>query len=313
MSEEILKSILKKEENKAAFEVLVRQLSLSELNSFLMEVFKARAAEINPAVLLKSYQENRFVKPSQVYPLELLPMEQALLQKAAEAGFQALELSPVCPLGSCSVVATASQNKIISALRNTEVVADATNVLALESSLRRRKMGFKSETLHLCAIHRHIRTQVFNFEHFTPHFKIFCLTSAGKDTGHYEFEKQSLHLHLSFYYHYLSEFVPQTSISLQLYSFLDKKERYSPFPIFLETLQNQLPALKISTKEINQEQANYYNILQFKFFINLNGTDYDIADGGLTDWAQQLSGNRKERFLSSGLGLELLYKLIRNV
>lgn len=36
------------------------------------------------------------------------------------------------------------------------------------------------------------------------------------------------------------------------------------------------------------------------------------ADGGYTDWTQRLSGNRKERFLISGLGLELLFKIISN-
>jgi hypothetical protein len=34
------------------------------------------------------------------------------------------------------------------------------------------------------------------------------------------------------------------------------------------------------------------------------GTDHFLADGGFTDWTQQLSSNRKERLLISGMGRE---------
>ena len=57
---------------------------------------------------------------------------------AAAEQFEAVELSPLAPLGVCSVVGLASQNKIVSALRGTEVVSDPTNVLALECARRLR-------------------------------------------------------------------------------------------------------------------------------------------------------------------------------
>ena len=38
--------------------------------------------------------------------------------------------------------------------------------------------------------------------------------------------------------------------------------------------------------------------------------EYDIADGGLEDWSQKLSNNRKERMLTSGIGIELLFNLL---
>src|SRR5205807_148634 len=55
-------------------------------------------------------------------------------------GYRPLELPPVCPHGTNSLVATVNQNKVISTIRNTEVVADSTNVLALECALRRRSL-----------------------------------------------------------------------------------------------------------------------------------------------------------------------------
>jgi len=50
--------------------------------------------------------------------------------------FEAVELSPLAPLGWCSSVALDSQNKIVSTARGTEVVSDPTNVLALECARR---------------------------------------------------------------------------------------------------------------------------------------------------------------------------------
>jgi hypothetical protein len=37
--------------------------------------------------------------------------------------------------------------------------------------------------------------------------------------------------------------------------------------------------------------------------------EFEIADGGLVDWTQQLLNNKKERFFISGFGLEILNKL----
>jgi hypothetical protein len=85
----------------------------------------------------------------------------------------------------------------------------------------------------------------------------------------------------------------------------------------------------IENKQVEQE---YYWRLQFKVVIlrpsgnpdlttfkklsNLHpssaatfGHEIEIADGGFTDGTQRLSGNRKERLLISGMGLELLYKM----
>jgi hypothetical protein len=40
-----------------------------------------------------------------------------------------------------------------------------------------------------------------------------------------------------------------------------------------------------------------------------DGREFQLADGGLVDWTQALLGNRKERLLISGLGLERLGSL----
>ncbi|HMI65132.1 MAG TPA: hypothetical protein VK517_03810, partial [Cyclobacteriaceae bacterium] len=71
-------------------------------------------------------------------------------------------------------IALVDQNKVVSALRGTEVVADATNLLALESSKRRKSSRFDNEAIHLCTLHRHVRAQAIpRGKGFTPHFKVF--------------------------------------------------------------------------------------------------------------------------------------------
>ena len=42
--------------------------------------------------------------------------------------------------------------------------------------------------------------------------------------------------------------------------------------------------------------------------IEINGHPLEIADGGFVDWMQGLLENKKERFLISGLGIELINK-----
>lgn len=93
-----------------------------------------------------------------VNPIALKQLEITLLQIAEAASFPSIQLSPVAPLGSCSVVATADQNKIISALRGTEVVADATNLLALHmcTLLKARKANNEVQPLQFSTTHRHV-------------------------------------------------------------------------------------------------------------------------------------------------------------
>src|ERR1700749_3896670 len=100
--------------------------------------------------------------------ISLLESELESLRFFRERGFQPVELSPLAPFGSCSVVATVDQDKVVSAIRNTEVVADATNILALH-------LAAGGQEMRLCTVHRHVRTQPFGKKGFLPHFKIGCL------------------------------------------------------------------------------------------------------------------------------------------
>ena len=105
--------------------------------------------------LVRQWERDRFTSPAIVDQRTMNELDSHLLAAAAE--FEALELSPLAPLGVCSVVGPTSQNKIVSALRGTEVVSDPTNVLALECAKRLREKPRR--TIKLATCHRCVRAQ----------------------------------------------------------------------------------------------------------------------------------------------------------
>src|SRR3954465_14513134 len=89
-------------------EILSERVDSPDLASLLLAVFRRRAAGRTPAQILERYQNDRFVRPSSVAP-ETLDALTATAVAALPHGFERLELSPVCPLGTSSVLAGISQ------------------------------------------------------------------------------------------------------------------------------------------------------------------------------------------------------------
>lgn len=297
---------------------LLERIAASDLNSLLLEVFRQKTARLTPAGLMQAYRQNRFVRPAQVDAIGFSEFSLEWLKAAQSNGFQALQLSPVCPLGTCSTIATAHQDKVLTALRGTEVVADATNVLALESVVRRAETGFTESPLHFSVIHRHVRAQTIpKVPGFSAHFSILGLTSAGRDTGNFDFEKENLRRHIGFYKTYFEEKLGIAPVKIRLKALDVKREENRLFHSVLAFLKKTEPDWPIEVMESKQVEQEYYRRLQFKIVIPQPGRsdssadeEIEIADGGFTDWTQQLSGNRKERLLISGMGVELLYKML---
>ena len=119
-------------------DILSERLAASDLQSLLLEVYRRRAAAGDPGELMARYATNRFAKPSALGAGRFLALDALALSLLPE-GFDALELSPVAPLGATAIVTGTSQNRIVSTLRNSEVAADSTNALALECASRRRR------------------------------------------------------------------------------------------------------------------------------------------------------------------------------
>ncbi len=290
-------------------DIMVNKLSGSELNSLLMKVFAMRANQISPGELLKSYQSNRFAKPAETNFIKLLHTSATTLEFLLEKGFVPKQLSPLVPLGTCSVLATVDQNKVVSATRNGEILSDATNAMALDIADQKRKLraqGQPDSIIKHSTVQRHMRAQFTNIKGFDPHFTIGCLVTSGRDKGNFNFEFAAIKDHLST----LTELLIEVFKVDELYVKLQPRGSYNDS--FIPKLTNYLTSQLQSTQLIidsDSKPNNYYLGVQFKVVIKKFGRELEIADGGLVDWTQKLLNDKKERYCISGFGLELLNKL----
>jgi hypothetical protein len=288
--------------------ILADKLSGTEMNSLLLEVFSRRAQQQTAPELLKQYEQNRFVQPAETDLIHLLEKSLQTLKCLSQHHFLPLQVSPLSQLGTCSVVATVDQDKVVSAVRNCEVLSDATNALAMYISSQKKKRKFNDASSHIkyCTTQRHVRSQPFQIKGFSPHFTIGCLVSSGTDTGNYAFEKKAIAEHFAALQDVLTTVFNTDAVRFRLQQRAGYPDTF--VPAILEYLHSQLPEMEV-TRDENPGSNNYYKGLQFKAVITLQQRDFEIADGGLVTWTQQLLNNKKERFFISGFGLELLNKL----
>ncbi len=305
-----MENILQKINLKAGFDLvslLSERLSGSDLNSLLIEVFQRRTSQIAASELLQHYKLNPFVKPAETDVLRLRQKELESLTLLAQNGFEPLELSPVSQLGTCSVLATVNQKKVISATRGTEVLADATNAIAMHiAHLRKTQADFKS-VLKFCTTHRHVRTPKVQIEGFTPHFKIVCMVTSGRDNGDFEFEKKAVEDH----FRSLEALLKQVLNIKVKYFKLVPRAGYAQNDRLISKIFEHVSSFAPVTVDYDEAENNYYSGIQFKAVIEISGKEIEIADGGFVNWTQKLLQNKKQRFFISGLGLEYLDKLLR--
>src|SRR5712664_541344 len=293
-------------------DVLVDRLAPTDLQSLLLEVYGRRAKKRDPKELIEDYVSNRFTRPSTASPTRLLEWDRiafSLLPKV----FQPVELSPVCPLGTVSVLSPISQDWTISTIRNTEVVADSTNVLAIECAVRRHgQRSFssgKAASVHLAASHRLLRGQKFGVGPGTrQHFRVFTLCSAGRDPGNFLFEIETLGLHIGFYLAALRKFLG-TSIAIRvaISDFGSKAARPMVRSEVVENLQSVHKKVRIGVDQDRKQGRGYYGQLCFKIFATPSkGREQELVDGGDVNWTRKLLNNAKERLIISGCGSERL-------
>jgi hypothetical protein len=190
--------------------MLAEKLTPTDLQSLLLEVYRIRSSRIQPSIVLSDFETNRFVQPSPVSAISLLRWEQIAFSHLPQE-FESITLSPVCPFGTSAVVAPVDQNWAVTTARNTEVVSDSTNVLALECAIRRRELlrinPKSSNPVHLAASHRLLRAQRYESPESLAHFSSFALCSAGRDQGNLQLEISTLRLHIRFYLMSLQAFL----------------------------------------------------------------------------------------------------------
>jgi hypothetical protein len=287
----------------SAYAALARELPPSRLWSLLLDVMAERAAQRAPATLMEQWQHDRFTQLSYADQRSLVALDAELL--AAAAAFEAVELSPLAPLGACSTMGRTSQNKVVAAVRGTEIVSDPTNVLALESA--RRLRVDPTRTVRLTTSHRCVRAQpVPRQPGFAAHFRMFCLTSAAREQQDHAFTVAALAEHVTTMLDALERLeqhgyaFPGRAVTLFATS-----ER-EPLADRIAAALHGVPV----TRAVLEHP--YYDGLRFQISgRSTHGINVQIADGGAFDWVGRLASNRRLVFVATGFGTQLLPLLFR--
>jgi hypothetical protein len=295
--------------------ILTNRVAPTDLQSLLLEIYGRRAKQREPKALLDGHVSNRFTRPSASNPRRLLEWDRIAFSRLPKV-FQPIELSPVCSLGTVSVLSPISQDWTVSTIRNTEVVSDSTNVLAIECAIRRREQrnfpSGKAAPVHLASSHRLLRGQKFGVGPGTrQHFRVFTLCSAGRDPGNIRFETETLRLHIGFYLAALRKFLRATiAIRVVISDFGSKDARPMVRSEVVENLQSVHKKVRIGVDQDRMQGRGYYGQLCFKIFATpSNGREQELVDGGDVNWTQKLLNNAKERLIISGCGSERLCEL----
>jgi len=253
------------------FERLAHELSGSELTSALLDVMRARASARTPAEVLAQYRRDLFVRPAAVDLRTQLAIDAHML--AAAGAFEAIELSPVAPLGACSTVAPTAQHRVLSALRSTEVASDPTNVLALECATR---LG--TGPVHLATAMRVLRAQpVPKLPGYAQHFRMFALASGGIELRDHAFTVDTLVLHAR------TMLAAFDRLEAHGYQFGKRRLVVRATPARVPLAERIAAAVGLPATIEPLEQAYYHGLRTMLHVTAPDGEDCFLADGGAFD------------------------------
>ena len=295
-----------------ALAVKLAGLSGTALTTLLLEVLRRQADRLTPADVMRRYGSDRFVAPASLGFAALRRAEDAMLA-ALPAGFEVLTLAPVLPLGAHSAVATVDPRNVLATVRGSEVAADPTNGLALEAAARRRQAlredPRSAAVVRLAAIQRVTRAQQFTGPVSFAHFGLLGLVTAGRDTGGHAFERAAVAEHLRFAADGLAR-LGAARVRLEL-TRLDDAMPDVTAAVAAAVAASLAGAGLAGARGVEVADApgrrsgrGYYTGLCFKVQADFGAGELEVGDGGFVDWTGKLLGNRKERLLISGYGIE---------
>jgi hypothetical protein len=180
-----------------------------DLNSLLLEVFRRKNQKQSPDQILKSYREKYlYLGVSELDQRDLIKFD-SFFYDVVPRHFRAVELSPVGPIGINGTLGKISQNNVLSALRNMEMVGDPTTMLSLEAAVERRKLldadGMNNERIALCTSKRLLRLQPFDRKKgYMQHFKCFGMLTAGRDNDYERFSAETMTEHIATYLNFVA-------------------------------------------------------------------------------------------------------------
>lgn len=275
-------------------------LSPSRATPLLLAMARAQAARRRPADLLRQMARDGYVQPAAVDQRLLHRLDGVALDAAPH--HPAVALSPVAPLGACSVVGPTSQDRTLSAARGAEVVSDPTNVLALRCA--EALAADPRRDVRFCTVHQVLRAQPLPpGKGFTRHFRLFCVVDAGPGRPDDGFEVDAVARHVALFDRL---FDGCAAVGAR---FPDRAARVLTTEDVLgdrvaAALRAALPHVEVQRGPLD---AAYYGGLRVMFGARAtDGTWLPIGDTGRFDWVAQLTSDARQRFVASGLGLQLI-------
>ena len=261
------------------------------------------AARRRPADLLARWVTDATVVPSPV-DLRTSVAYDTLALDAAES-YEGLLLSPVTPLGSTSVLAPTSQDRTLSTIRASEVVSDPTNVLALECG--RRLRADPTAHVRLCTTHQVLRMQPSGGEPGrTQHFRLFVMADAGPGLPDDGFEVAAVVAQLEAYRRLLDTAGLTHAVRWERPAAIVRSDGTAPSLAdrVVAALGSAQPDVDVRTEPL---ASDYYHGLRVGYGVHTMSGDFvEIVDLGLFDWVARLTGNRRNRFVASAIGIQLL-------
>jgi hypothetical protein len=314
-------------------ERLATDVSSGDLQAFLLELARRRAAPRRPHELLAQYAEDRAACAGSADARQMARLTHAAFE--ATAGFDALELSPVEPLGAQAVLGGLSQDNALSTVRASEVVSDPTVSLALAAAAARRA---GRDDVRLCACTRVLRPQA----EARKHFRLFALASAGRSDADHHRDVAELRDHVTAHlaiaaaaraigapverlvvrvsdtvvHHALARAGvsarpdvdhPRDALPAAAARKLGRRLRRLELAVAaLGPVVRGVSGATLLVDLTRSEGAGYYDGLQLRIDAVAGGVGREIADGGAVDWAAQLLSDRRELLFTSGVGIERL-------
>ena len=277
-----------------AREVLLRTLNPIELRTILADVARSRASDQTPADLIKRWREDKLLAPSMLDPREALPIT-AKLWEVVPPEFVGVTLSQLTSLGSGIHLGGLGQNRVVTTMRGTEVLADPKHGLALEAS-RRRRNGHSR--VHLAT---HARcTHAWDHSEESSHELRFALVSSAPDGGGLSTEADLLDLHLDYWREIMGTVVPRGRIELTVWD--------STLAGLIEARGTRDGVIVVEgTSDERRPWRNPYTTAAFRFVVDGDGDEpHEVGDGGFVTWTQALTRNRKDRCLVSGVSVDAI-------
>lgn len=277
-----------------AREALLRTLNPIELRTILADVARSRASDQTPADLIKRWREDKLLQPSMLDPREALPIT-AKLWEVVPPEFVGVTLSQLTSLGSGIHLGGLGQNRVVTTMRGTEVLADPKHGLALEAS-RRRRNGHSR--VHLAT---HARcTHAWDHSEESSHELRFALVSSAPDGGGLSTEADLLDLHLDYWREIMGTVVPRGRIELTVWD--------STLAGLIEARGTRDGVIVVEgTSDERRPWRNPYTTAAFRFVVDGDGDEpHEVGDGGFVTWTQALTRNRKDRCLVSGVSVDAI-------